>query len=53
MMDGNKYLFELDIMQEKLMLLCKGIREAYKLEKSVDTYPWEQYLAKSLAYGKR
>ena len=53
MLAGNQDLFALETMQEKLMLLCKGIREAYKLEKSVDTYPWEQYLNQSLAYGKR
>ena len=52
MMEGNKHLFELEIMQEKLMLLCKGIREAYKLEKSVDTYPWEQYLETPIAPKK-
>lgn len=39
-------------MQAKLLCLCKGIREAYGLEKSADTYPWEQYLAESLAYTK-
>lgn len=39
-------------MQAKLECLCRGIREAYGLEKSSDTYPWEQYLAESLAYTK-
>lgn len=52
MLDGNQDLFKLKTMQAKLLLLCQGIREAYKLEKSVDTYPWEQYLDKSLAYTK-
>jgi len=53
MLEGNKDIFKHEIMQAKLRLLCEGIREAYKLEKSVDTYPWEQYLEKSLAYGER
>lgn len=39
-------------MQAKLLCLCKGIREAYGLEKSAEIYPWEQYLAESLAYTK-
>ena len=39
-------------MQAKLLCLCRGIREAYGLEKSSETYPWEQYLAESLAYTK-
>ena len=53
MLDSYANVFKNETMQEKLLLLCKGIREAYGLEKSVDTYPWEQYLTQSLAYGKR
>lgn len=45
--------FESETMQAKLVSLCKGIREAYGLEKSEQTYPWEQYLAESLAYTKK
>jgi hypothetical protein len=30
-----------------------GIREAFDLEKSKDTFPWEQYLKESLAYTKK
>lgn len=40
-------------MQAKLLCLCRGIREAYGLEKSPEVYPWEQYLAESLAYQKK
>lgn len=47
---GNAHLFQTEIMQAKLLALCQGIREAYGLEKSPDTYPWEQYLDASLAY---
>ncbi len=42
--------FRSEALQAKLKSLCKGIREAYGLEKSQDTYPWEQYLEESLAY---
>lgn len=44
--------FQTETMQAKLECLCKGIREAYGLEKSSQTYPWEQYLTESLAYTK-
>ncbi len=53
MLEDYSDVFKHETMQAKLRLLCEGIREAYGLEKSVDTYPWEQYLQKSLAYGKR
>jgi hypothetical protein len=52
MMDGNKEVFASEIMQNKLLRACKGIREAYGLEKSKDIYFWEQYLNQSLAYTK-
>lgn len=51
-MQGNEALFEAPAMQAKLKKLCKGIREAFGLEKSKDTYVWEQYLNESLAYKK-
>ncbi len=50
--DGNDELFASAIMQAKLKRLCMGIREAYGLEKSSQTYIWEQYLTDSLAYKK-
>ena len=37
-------------MQAKLKLLCEGIREAFRLKKSPETFLWEQYLNTSLAY---
>ncbi len=50
--EGNEDCFETEAMQAKLRCLCEGIREAYGLEKSPDSYRWEQYLKKSLAYSK-
>lgn len=47
---GNEGYFQSEIMQEKLYQLCLGIRKAYKLTKSEEVYPWEQYLNESLAY---
>lgn len=52
MLPGNKNTFQPWILQRKLAALCSGIREAYGLEKSPETYPWEQYLFASLAYQK-
>ena len=43
--------FEQEALQAKLEVMCRAIREAYGLEKSTDTYPWEQYLTESLAYN--
>lgn len=45
-------VFASDVMQAKLERMCRAIREAYRLEKSTETYPWEQYLRDSLAYKK-
>ena len=52
MMEGNEAVFTSKIMQNKLLRICQGIREAYGLEKSKETYFWEQYLNQSLAYTK-
>lgn len=41
---GNESLFQSQTMQAKLQKLCTGIREAYGLKKSEETYIWEQYL---------
>lgn len=49
---GNEAYFSSSPMQYKLRAICEGIREAYGLEKSAETYPWEQYLVWSLAYTK-
>lgn len=52
MLPGNQALFKSDTMQAKLLKLCEGIREAYGLKKSGETFLWEQYLNKSLAFKK-
>lgn len=44
MMDGNSAYFATDTMQEKLALICRGIREAYGYEWYEDPLLWEQYL---------
>ncbi len=48
MLPDNLKLFAAPAMQGKLLRLCEGIREAYRLEKSEQVYPWEQYLTTSL-----
>lgn len=50
MLSGNKEVFQSKPMQAKLQKLCEGIREAYGLKKSENTFLWEQYLTTSLAY---
>ena len=49
MMAGNESCFETDAMQQKLRQLCIGIREAFGLEESAETFRWEQYLNEPLA----
>lgn len=49
--EGAEY-FTHDDLQDKLLRLCEGIREAYDLEKSTDIFPWEQYLDKPIAKEK-
>lgn len=49
---GNEELFRAPTLQSKLTALCQGIREAYGLKKSPETYRWEQYLEKPMAYTK-
>ena len=46
-------MFRSPIMQAKLLRICKGIREAYNLQKKTETYIWEQYLETSLAYNSQ
>ena len=50
MTEGNASYFQSTTMQAKLLLLCQGIREAFGLRKSPETFLWEQYLNMSLAY---
>lgn len=49
MTEGNASYFQSATMQKKLLLLCEGIREAFDLENSPETFLWEQYLHTSLA----
>ncbi len=49
----NQDMFQSSVMQAKLKQLCMGIREAYNLDKSTETYLWEQYLKESMAYEKK
>lgn len=46
----NAEMFASPILQAKLLRMCEGIREAYKLEKKTDIYLWEQYLKTPIAY---
>ena len=44
-MPGNEALFRCPTLQQKLQLLCAGIRDAFPLEGSA--YIWEQYLSQN------
>ena len=46
----NAQMFQSEIMQNKLLLICQAIRDAWNLEQKTDVYPWEQYLNQSIAY---
>lgn len=52
MTEGNEEYFRSEILQEKLLAICKGIRKAFGLEKSAEVYLWEQYLKEPIAYQK-
>ena len=52
MTPGNESYFRSEVMQAKLMQICIGLREAFGLKKSGETFLWEQYLKESLAYTK-
>lgn len=52
MQPENVDLFQGEIMQKKLLHLCKAIRDAWGLERKKDTYLWEQYLTEPIAYQK-
>ncbi|MBQ6839123.1 MAG: hypothetical protein IJO45_00325 [Oscillospiraceae bacterium] len=49
MLPGNEELFQKETLQDKLLCLCEGIREAYNLEDNTTVFPWEQYLQEPLA----
>lgn len=44
MLTGNIELFRSETMQQKLRTICLGIRDAFDLKKSEETFLWEQYL---------
>ncbi len=44
MLEGMAEAFASETMQAKLQTLCQSIRHAFKLEKSEETFLWEQYL---------
>lgn len=50
MLPDNGAAFQSEAMQQKLLRVCQGIREAWSLKKKAETYPWEQYLTESIAY---
>ena len=52
MTSGNEHYFESRAMQKKLLTLCQGIRDAFGLKKSPETFLWEQYLTTSLAWSE-
>ena len=45
---GNGRYFQSEVMQNKLKTLCQGIRQTFGLEKSPETFLWEQYLREPL-----
>ena len=51
MTPGNAQYFQSEVMQTKLRQICLGLREAFGLQKSEETFLWEQYLHESLAYA--
>ena len=52
MTEGNESYFQCSTMQAKLKAICVGIRKAFGLRKSPETFLWEQYLNESLAYSE-
>ena len=52
MTEEGKDMFSAPVMQQKLEVMCRAIREAYGYERKTDVYPWEQYLEESIAYSK-
>ena len=45
---GNAHYFTSEIMQQKLLTLCKGVREAFGLKYYDQPLLWEQYLSQPL-----
>lgn len=53
MNEDSAEMFASTAMQNKLRLICEGIREAYDLKLSTQEFPWEQHLEESLAYVEK
>lgn len=51
MTQGHGELFRAPILQQKLRMLCLGIREAFELSAYPAPLPWEQYLQQPLTPG--
>ena len=49
MTEWNAEYFQSEIMQNKLIAICRGIRKAFGYEKSAEIFIWEQYLNEPLA----
>ena len=49
MADDGQHYFESEIMQKKLHQICLGIREAFGLKNSSESFRWEQYLKAPLS----
>lgn len=47
------YAFSSEIMQSKLLRMCRAIRDAFGMKKYTEILPWEQYLSESIAYSKK
>lgn len=48
MREESSAFFTSEIMQKKLLAICKGIREAYGLKEHEGSLLWEQYLAEPI-----
>ena len=46
---GNEAFFTSPILQEKLLRVCTGIREAFGLRDTPEAFVWEQYLHRPIA----
>lgn len=53
MTEGNEAFFTSSVMQNKLLRVCRAIRDAYDWKKDTRTFSWEQYLNESLAYVEK
>ena len=53
MQPDNEDMFKSEIMQAKLKMVCRGIRDAWRLEREEEIYPWEQYLNEPIARKKK